>query len=155
MPGVKRCSRCKQDKDESAFQKNGATKDGLQDQCRECRRATDRETYLKRSPEKKERYRERDQEIATRNSRRAYEFLLEHPCVDCGESDPVVLEFDHVSGEKRYNVGDLIRSGRSWEYVRAEIEKCEVRCANCHRRVTATRNGTWKRHIWSQDDRPT
>src|SRR5205085_1641134 len=126
-----------------------------QDQCKSCRKVTDRRTYLNRSPEQRERYRERDREIATGNARLAYEFLLGHPCVDCGETDAVVLEFDHVSGEKRYNIADLIRSGRSWEYIRNEIEKCEVRCANCHRRVTAKRNGTWKRHIWSLDDRPT
>lgn len=81
-----------------------------------------------------------------------YEYLCEHPCVDCGERDPVVLELDHVRGDKRDNIANLIRSGRSWEPIRAEIAKCEVRCANCHRRATARRNGTWKKLIWSQDD---
>jgi hypothetical protein len=81
-----------------------------------------------------------------------YEYLLTHPCVDCGENDPVVLEFDHVTGEKKYNIADVIRSGRTWQAITKEIEKCEVRCANCHRRATARRKGNWNKHIWSLED---
>ncbi len=113
----------------------------MQDQCRACRKETDRRTYLNRSEAKEERYRAQDREAAARNVRLVYEYVVAHPCVDCGESDPVVLEFDHVVGEKRYNVADLVRSGRNWQYICKEIEKCEVRCANCHRRATAKRNG--------------
>lgn len=62
-----------------------------------------------------------------------WNYLMEHPCVDCGNSDPRVLEFDHVRGEKLSNVSDLRRLRFSWPKILAEIEKCEVRCANCHR----------------------
>ena len=67
------------------------------------------------------------------------EYLLSHPCVDCGEKDPVVLEFDHVRGVKEWNVSLLVRSNSSWKRVLEEIEKCEVVCANCHKRRTAER----------------
>ena len=110
---MKTCSCCKQGKDESEFQRNRSTPDGLQDQCRACRKETDRRTYLNRSEAQKERYRAQDREAAARNVRLVYEYVVAHPCVDCGESDPVVLEFDHVVGEKRYNVADLVRSGRN------------------------------------------
>lgn len=59
------------------------------------------------------------------------DFLSIHPCRDCGEDDPVVLEFDHVRG-KTANIGDLVTY--SLERIRKEIELCEVRCANCHKR---------------------
>jgi len=66
------------------------------------------------------------------------DYLLAHPCVDCGERDPVVLDFDHVSrDEKRDAVTFLARSGSPWATVMAEVRKCQVRCANCHRRRTA------------------
>lgn len=145
---MKRCSRCKEEKDESQFQRNRSAKDGLQDQCKQCRRLLDRRTYLNRTPEQTEAYRERERLVIARYNELAYEYLLDYPCVDCGERDPVVLEFDHV-GDKRFDVANLIQSSRSWQAILAEIEKCEVRCANCHRRVTAQRLGRWRyiRHL--------
>jgi hypothetical protein len=66
-------------------------------------------------------------------------YLREHPCVDCGESDPVVLEFDHLR-DKEFCVGQGFWD-RRWQSVLDEIAKCEVVCANCHRRRTARRGG--------------
>ena len=68
-----------------------------------------------------------------------FEFLVEHPCVDCGEDDPIVLQFDHVRGEKLAAVASLVSQGRRWSIIEEEITKCEVRCANCHQRVTIKR----------------
>jgi hypothetical protein len=73
------------------------------------------------------------------NRRRVDAYLQSHPCVDCGESDYVVLEFDHVRGRKRLEVSTLANRGCAWRTIQAEIDKCEVRCANCHRRQTVTR----------------
>ena len=66
-------------------------------------------------------------------------FLREHPCVDCGETDPIVLEFDHLR-DKRFSISKGVLD-RSWESVLEEIGKCDVVCANCHRRRTAKRGG--------------
>jgi hypothetical protein len=64
-------------------------------------------------------------------------YLASHPCVDCGLDDPVVLEFDHVTGSKRAALSVLVRSAATIATLNAEIAKCVVRCANCHRRRTA------------------
>ncbi len=55
-------------------------------------------------------------------------------CVDCGESDPLVLDFDHVRGKKKFSLGRAYEHGRL--QVLDELAKCEIRCANCHRRKT-------------------
>jgi hypothetical protein len=62
-----------------------------------------------------------------------------HSCVDCGEGNPVVLDFDHVKGDKRGNISDMARWSYSLETIKEEIRKCEIRCANCHRKKTHER----------------
>lgn len=59
-----------------------------------------------------------------------YEYLRSHPCVDCGETDPIVLEFDHIS-PKGHRIS---LCSMSLERLIAEVAKCKVRCANCHKR---------------------
>ncbi len=59
--------------------------------------------------------------------------LRRHPCVDCPVTDIRVLEFDHVRGTKRAAVSTLVNRGSTLEIISAEIAKCDVRCANCHR----------------------
>jgi hypothetical protein len=64
-------------------------------------------------------------------------YLSRHPCLDCGEADPIVLEFDHRNRpDKKFNIGDAARKRFSLAKVVSEIDKCDVRCANCHRRKT-------------------
>ncbi len=73
------------------------------------------------------------------------EYLDQHHCVDCGETNPLVLEFDHLRDKDR-EISELVRMGAPWGRIKAEIDKCEVCCANCHRRRTATRGG-WYRTV--------
>ena len=70
------------------------------------------------------------------------DYLKLHPCVDCGETNPIVLEFDHTDrSEKHFNIGEAASRRMSLRRVQAEVEKCEVRCANCHRRKTYKEEG--------------
>jgi hypothetical protein len=74
---------------------------------------------------------------------RVLEYLATHPCVDCGESDIVCLEFDHVRGTKRGDIAHML-GDHSWQVIAAELQKCDVRCANCHRRKTAEQRGWYR-----------
>lgn len=62
---------------------------------------------------------------------RVREYLAKHPCVDCGYSDVRALDFDHVRGIKKFTIGKL--RNHPWNEMLVEIEKCDIRCANCHR----------------------
>jgi hypothetical protein len=75
-------------------------------------------------------------------------YLQSHPCVDCGETDPLVLDFVHV----REIISQLVRSQATLEVIKAEIAKCDVRCANCHRRKTAKERGHWVFDFQQLDD---
>jgi len=69
------------------------------------------------------------------------EYLSQRSCADCGEKDIEVLTFDHISGNKRDNVSDLVRQGFSTKTIALEIEKTDVVCFNCHMRREQSRRG--------------
>lgn len=73
------------------------------------------------------------------------DFLKNHPCIDCGESDIIKLEFDHLHS-KEDEVTKMVHRCVSQDKLLKEIGKCEVRCANCHRVKTAKQFG-WRRWI--------
>jgi hypothetical protein len=106
------------------------------------RRTAMRSGWLRADPEWREK-------IAGRRSRvlenvgLALDALSRSGCVDCGERDLCVLEFDHV-GTKRAAVMKLAWNGSRLEDVRREIAECQVRCGNCHRRCTAERGGHYR-----------
>jgi|SRR5882672_9824705 len=91
-------------------------------------------------PEYKERKRQqaRDAQRKRRQKHKAiWHAALDQPCVDCGvELPPQVMEFDHVRGEKLFNICRSYNGKDlyvSYEMLHAEIAKCDVRCPNCHR----------------------
>lgn len=70
------------------------------------------------------------------------------PCKDCGVSYPYyVMDFDHRnSSEKKFSLSKYNQIG-NLEKIKAEIAKCDVVCANCHRertfgRITIKDDGT-------------
>ncbi len=65
-------------------------------------------------------------------------------CVDCGESNPIVLDFDHVRGEKKRAIADMVSNYYSIRTIKEEMRKCEIRCANCHRIKTSERKNKLK-----------
>ena len=72
-----------------------------------------------------------------------WDYLSDNPCVDCGETDPLVLQFDHRS-DKKYHIVDMVYNAVGVEKLQSEIDKCDIRCANCHMRKTAKDSGWWK-----------
>jgi hypothetical protein len=85
--------------------------------------------------------REKTKEYRQRNKMILRDHLLHNPCIDCGENDPRMLDFDHVRGEKDKAVSVLARNAVSMAKLHAEIDKCEVRCRNCHAKKTWEENG--------------
>ena len=129
----KTCSKCKAPKPLKEFSPHVGKSDGKQPWCKSCVRESNNKRY-KENP--KPTY-VRKRASVKRNQERVLDYLKSHPCVDCGEDDVVVLDFDHVKGKKRITISKAIRFGYSWETIIKEIAKCVVRCANDHRRKTA------------------
>jgi hypothetical protein len=73
-----------------------------------------------------------------------FNYISKHCCIDCGEKDPIVLDFDHVDPKKKFKpVSKLLSGHYSWDSVKREVLKCEIRCANCHRRKTYREQNGW------------
>src|SRR5574337_231496 len=135
------CTKCKTSyaRPKQAFQKEKHGKDGLRSVCRKCRLEMQR-SYRSTSPKAKHTLKAGVLRRRKRNREFVRDYLLTHPCVDCGESRWQVLEFDHVK-KKRDNIAWMIIRARSLKTIETEIAKCEVRCANCHRLKTAIQFG--------------
>ena len=137
---MKVCNTCKTSQSLSEFHKNKNRKDGHSNYCKSCAK-TRNKAYYESTPERNEQRRaswKKRREIARKN---VWFWLLTHPCVDCGQEDPRVLEFDHVRGTKLDNISSMVQAGVSLKKLKEEIDKCDVRCANCHRIVTFERGG--------------
>ena len=137
-----RCSRCGEWKPREDFAWRRRRKLQPDTYCRPCRSEYGKEHYAKH----KQRYIEQAAAIKRRKrierTTHLIEYFRTHPCVDCSETDPVVLEFDHL-GDEEFDIGTSI-DRRPWAAILAEIEKCDVVCANCHRRRNAIRRGSMR-----------
>ena len=132
------CSQCNQDYPEDHFFYRSKSLGIKHKHCKLCGAKYKRKAYRRDN----ERHRELNdlsrKRCRDRHAEKIFDYLLEHPCVDCGEANPIVSEFDHRNpGEKFYGVADLVAKGRSWDVISQEMKKCDVRCANCHRIITA------------------
>lgn len=138
---MRACTKCGEVKPLEAFPPVRRGEPKLQTWCRDCFAEANARNYRKNHEREKARLLRQVGERRTEVRGKIIEYLREHPCVDCGESDIVVLEFDHV-GDKVADISVYAGGGRSWARVKAEIDKCEVRCANCHRRKTRERSAS-------------
>jgi hypothetical protein len=98
--------------------------------CRTCQRIWAKKAKTKMMPKRKSWY---------------YDILLNSFCLDCGESRPATLQWDHRDPSlKEFGISDAIRQGHSKKRILEEMAKCDVRCANCHAIRTAEQQGWYK-----------
>ena len=141
---MKKCDHCKLPKDEEEFNWKYKSLGVRHNTCRTCMSIHQKkyfsgpahERHLAQVKERKEIVRQLSREYV-------YQYLLTHPCVQCGESDPVALEFHHVGG-KDQAVSVLVSGGYSIERIQQEINSCIVLCATCHRKLTAKERGWYR-----------
>jgi hypothetical protein len=138
---TKICTKCGEEKDISQFSWSirGIKRHS---RCHSCR-SDERSEYYERNKAKELKYKWERQVRKREEARRfVFSYLISHPCVDCGQTDPMVLTFDHVTGEKKMDISQMVNQGYSLEAIQKEISVCVVRCANCHMRIEKQRRGT-------------
>jgi hypothetical protein len=132
---MKTCYKCKETKELTCFSKHASRKDGLSAQCKTCHKIM-RKTHYESNKSK----------IIQQVSNKKIEYnkwlneLKNKPCADCNKSYPYyVMDFDHVTGIKIFNIANARQKIWSKDKVLKEINKCELVCANCHRERTYKR----------------
>jgi hypothetical protein len=118
---MKLCTTCKQPKANSEFNKHQKRKDGLQTVCKACNRERAKRYYEENKSRHKGVCRALQKKYLAERQAQIVTYLKEHPCVSCGEKDPVVLDFDHTKGNKKHNVSSMVKLGFSWGNILLEI----------------------------------
>lgn len=141
---MKACTLCRKEFPETLdfFNKKSSSFDSLQNVCKICCAERSRKHYVNNTETVKQRTKARKDKIKHLAQKIVLD-ALKSGCIDCGELDIVVLDFDH-QGNKKYNIANMLHDAASLDKLKQEIDKCEVRCANCHRRKTAKDQGWWR-----------
>ena len=121
--------------------------------CKYCQSQVCKQHYQNNKHSYMTRIHARDKKVLQDNRGKLAAYLTGHPCIDCGYTDIRVLDLDHVRGTKREAIARMVRMGYSWSTIEAEIAKCEVRCANCHRIKTGQTGHSWRNFFSSLDER--
>lgn len=145
--GSQKCGLCKQEKKLSEFNKNRSKSSGFNTVCKVCSKKRSRLYYKENSEKHKKEVRKRVKLFQINLRNKIFNFLKQNPCVDCGENNPIVLEFDHRDTKnKDFTISVGYSKKYSWKKIKKEIDKCDVRCANCHRKRTA-KQFNWYKNI--------
>jgi hypothetical protein len=132
------CPRCKTEQSVTEFGSNKNRKDGLQSYCKNCRSSYNK-IWVSNNHEA---HYARVKKNTTRIARTVHDILRSSSCVDCGETRTACLQFDHVDPtQKSFNVSTAPYQIGSLQRILDEIDKCVVRCANCHAVRTAEQFG--------------
>ena len=125
---MKKCGRCGVEKRLAEFHRWNRG-DGLQPWCKPCRKEYDRAYHARNRKRRQQQVRARRSKLAAWN----HGLKASSPCADCGGFfHPIAMTWDHLPGsEKVDEVSNLVKAGKTLK-ARAEIEKCELVCANCH-----------------------
>ena len=93
---MRRCARCGEEKPTSEFNWKNKEKGWLVSYCKPCVREHSLDHYAANKVEYRVRTRRNKRLQRASRLHLLVQYLESHPCVDCGETDPLVLEFDHL-----------------------------------------------------------
>ncbi len=137
----KTCNKCEGEQDISQFNWRNKKKGTFCSNCKTCQKEYSHQHYLSNKNNYKQRANIRNRHNRKVVAKYVYEYLTQHPCLDCGEENIIVLQFDHVRRTKRKTIATMIKHSYSIKTIQTEIDKCEIRCSNCHIIRHAKENG--------------
>jgi hypothetical protein len=140
---MKQCVSCLQFKEEAEFNWRYKALGIRHPTCRDCQKGHRDRWYQKHKEAEVERVKIRRESKRDEAREYVWNYLATHPCVQCGESDVRVLEFHHRRGKDK-TISQMMATGYLISAIQKEIDKCDVLCANCHRKITLDQLGWLK-----------
>lgn len=128
---MKICCRCKEQKSIEAFNKDRKKPDGLNIYCRSCMKVIWRKHYDK-DPSK---YNKRSQYRRIKLKEQFKYMKTGLKCVQCGEDHPATLDFHHRDPSEKEKEVSIVAQYYGLDRLQKEIDKCDVLCSNCHRKL--------------------
>jgi len=130
------CIKCKKDKDENDFSWRNKQREIKNSYCKKCKREYNKIHYENNFEKYREKSTKNNKIYKKRNKEYALSLKLSLKCKICGEDHPACLDFHHRdSDDKEYNISIISNSSCSIKKLKKEIEKCDVLCSNCHRKL--------------------
>lgn len=128
--GKRKCGTCKKIKSVKSYQEKWfeSGNHGYESSCKPCVSIRSRIQGRDRNKEARE---------------LVFNYLLNHPCIDCGETDVLALEFDHIHS-KKFDIGTALNNNVIIDLIKKEIKKCVIRCSSCHRIKTHKELNSWR-----------
>jgi hypothetical protein len=141
----KKCPSCLKTKDIDQFSFRNKAQGLRQPKCKTCCNSYQKDWYKRNAENHKVNVRKNKRKYVNQNRRHILKHLQENPCIDCGEDNIIVLDFDHIDpSTKRKNVTTLVNEGYSLDRVISEMLLCVVRCKKCHVIRHAVENGSYR-----------
>ena len=118
------CNNCNEEKLIDDFNWRNKERGIKHKRCKICTRKQGQSSYNKNADYYRKKNGKLRDEKTSKNKIKIWNYLIEHPCVDCGESNPILLDFDHVRGNKIYNVSQM--KAMLWSTILKEIEEQKI-----------------------------
>lgn len=126
------CNTCQTTKSIDEFGLNKTKKCGRHSQCKVCRNAYGSVHYKNN----KQYYLDKSKDNHVKIRAYVWNVKLNSCCKNCPENHPATLDFHHRNPDtKNFCIGDAARLGKGVDIVQSEIDKCDILCANCHRKL--------------------
>jgi hypothetical protein len=139
---MKICSKCKEEKPVEEFYWKNKEKGLRLSNCKTCRSKMAAERWASGS-EKTRNYAAKARRVLAAQDY-LWSVLSNGKCEDCGETNPLVFEFDHIGTDKFRDISKMVSQNYGVEAIKREVAKCEIVCANCHKIRTSTRGRHWR-----------
>ncbi len=141
---MKICSKCQRELSEDSFAFKNKRKSNYHSICKECKRDYNKIYYQNNSEVVKKNTAPRRKRQIKENRKFVWDYINSHDCLECGEPNPMLLEFAHRDpSNKSFNMASGTSRGLCVKTLQAEMDKCDLLCVKCHRLKTAEEQNWW------------